>query len=120
LRGQITAKFTRGGQPLAVWQLDAQIETAVRGALQHTSSGSYLALQADLTQGIVDALGEQRRALGEVAAAAPLLVESVDIRAYLRRLMRPEFPELHVLSRQDLAPDAPIRVLTQIRPDGSA
>jgi type III secretion protein V len=120
LRGQITAKFVCDRQPLTVLQLDAQIEAAVSGALEHTSSGPYLALQPELAQGIIDAIGEQRRALGEVGARAPMLVDTVDIRPYLRRLLRLEFPELHVLSRQDIALDVPIRVLARICPRASS
>lgn len=114
LRGQITARFLQGRDALSVSLLDDEIENLVSSALQRTPTGSYLALEPQVTQDILAAIR------GQVSPPAPLLVTSVEVRPYLRRLVELELPWLHVLSRQDLEPDTSIRVVARIRKEPSA
>ena len=55
LKRYISHKFTRGGNTLVVYLLDPQIEETVRAAIQHTQSGSYLALEPEITQEMLTA-----------------------------------------------------------------
>jgi type III secretion protein V len=110
LRRAITYRYAGDGGTLAAYLLDPMIEDAVREAVQKTATGSYLALEPQLAQDIVAAVG---RAVGPSAAGAVLLTNA-EIRRYVRRLIEAEHPELAVLSFQELSPEAQIRPIGRI------
>ena len=84
------------------------------GAVQHTASGSYLALEPELSR---DILGAVRRALGELppGAPAPIILTQMEIRRYVKRLVEIEQPRVAVLSYQELAPELNIQPVGRIR-----
>jgi type III secretory pathway component EscV len=82
--------------------------------------GAYLALEPETTEQILAATRGMVSALGPRAAGVPILVAEVEVRPYLRRIVMAEFPSLHVLSRQDLARDAQIHTIAQIRLGGAS
>jgi type III secretion protein V len=110
LRRAITYRYAGDGGTLAAYLLDPMIEDAVRDAVQKTATGSYLALEPQLAQEIVAAVG---KAIGPSPAGVVLLT-SAEIRRYVRRLIETEHPELAVLSFQELAPEAQIRPVGRI------
>ena len=110
LRRAITYRYAGDGGTLAAYLLDPMIEDAVRDAIQKTATGSYLALEPQIAQDIVAAVG---RAIGPSAAGAVLLT-SAEIRRYVRRLIETQHPELAVLSFQELSPEAQIRPVGRI------
>jgi hypothetical protein len=110
---QITASFAAPGEALRVLRTDAQVERLFGSALQHTRAGSYLALSPDHTQAVLGAVRVQMEGLGRSAAGVVLLVDDPAIRPYLRRLVRMEFPALHVLSTQDLSAGTPVQVVAR-------
>jgi type III secretion protein V len=114
LKRYITHKYAGGAPSLVVYLLDGAIEDAVRGAVQHTASGSYLALEPDLSH---DILGAIRRALGDGArpGAPPVILTQMEIRRYVKRLVEVEHPRLAVLSYQELTPELNIQPVARIR-----
>jgi type III secretion protein V len=113
LKRQITHKYAAGASSLTVFLLDGAIEDAVRGAVQHTSSGSYLALEPELSR---DILGAVRRALGAPApGGSPVILTQMEIRRYVKRLVEVEHPRIAVLSYQELAPELNIQPVGRIR-----
>ncbi|HEY6478273.1 MAG TPA: flagellar biosynthesis protein FlhA [Polyangia bacterium] len=110
LRRVITHRYTGDGGALAAYLLDPMIEEAIREAVQKTATGSYLALEPQLSSDIVAAVG---RAVGPGTAGAVLLT-GAEIRRYVRRLVETEHPNLAVLSFQELAPEAQIRPIGRI------
>lgn len=113
LKRYISHKFTRGGNTLVVYLLDNQIEETVRGAIQHTQSGSYLALEPEITQEILSAV---RGEVGNLPPTAqnPVVLTTMEIRRYFRKLVELEFPHLAVLSYQELSPDMNIQPIARI------
>ncbi|HEV3030125.1 MAG TPA: flagellar biosynthesis protein FlhA [Polyangia bacterium] len=115
LRRAITFQHARSGGVLAAYMLDGLIEDAIRGAIHKTPTGSYLALEPQLSRDIMAAVS---RVLGPEASAAGappfVLLTNAEIRRYVRRLVEPEHPDLAVLSYQELAPEAQIRPLGRI------
>ena len=83
------------------------IEDTIRDAIQKTATGSYLALEPQISRDIIGAVG---RALGpegrEKEPRRRSLADGVGIRRYVRRLVETEHPGLAVLSFQELAPEA--------------
>jgi type III secretion protein V len=113
LRRTITFQHAGGGV-LTAFMLDALIEDTIRDAIHRTPTGSYLALEPQLSRDIVTAVG---RALGPAGTGAPsgtVLLTNAEIRRYVRRLVETEHPDLPVLSYQELAPEAQIRPVGRI------
>jgi type III secretion protein V len=113
LKRYISHKYTRGGNTLVVYLLDPQIEETVRGSIQHTQSGSYLALEPEITQEILTAV---RNEVGNLPPTAqnPVILTTMEIRRYYRKLVELEFPHLAVLSYQELSPDMNIQPIARI------
>jgi type III secretion protein V len=110
LRRVITHRYAGDGGALAAYLLDPMIEDAIRESVQKTPTGSYLALEPQLSSDIVAAVG---RAVGPGTSGAVLLT-GAEIRRYVRRLVETDHPNLPVLSFQELAPEAQIRPIARI------
>ena len=109
LRRQITFTHAGGSGVLHAYFLDPMIEDTVREAIQHAASGSTLALEPELCADIVKAVG---RTVAD--SAAPVIVTAADIRYHVRGLLQGEFPELAVLSYQEIEPDVKLQPLGRI------
>jgi type III secretion protein V len=114
LRRQITARYMNQGGVLGVYLLDPMIEDAVREGIHKTATGSYLALEPELSRDILSAVG---RAVPP-AAVMPVVLTSGDIRRYVRRLIETEHPRVAVLSYPELAPEAKLQPLGRIKVGG--
>ena len=106
LRRQITLKYAINGI-LDVWMLDPLLEDTIRESLHKTEKGVFLALDPQMSQDILKAF---RQALEQHASA--VIVTSLDIRHYVRRLIEIELPLIAVLSFSELLPDI------QLNPQG--
>ncbi|MDR2435947.1 MAG: type III secretion system export apparatus subunit SctV [Puniceicoccales bacterium] len=113
LRRYISYKYSGGQNILAVYLLDPSVEDAVRKAIRQTSAGSYLALEPDMAKKIVDAIKEE---VGDFTHETnrPVLLTSMDIRRYVRKLIELELYELPVLSHQELTEEITIQPLGKV------
>jgi type III secretion protein V len=109
LRRQITFAHSGGSGVIHTYFLDPMIEDTVREAIQHAASGSTLALEPELSSDIVKAVG---RTVAD--STAPVIVTTADIRCHVRGLLQGEFPELVVLSYQEIEPDVKLQPLGRI------
>lgn len=114
LRRYISFKFSEGSNVLSVYLLDPKIEEMVRKAIRQTSAGSYLALDPPSAKKIVKAVKESA---GDLLTQThrPVLLTSMDIRRYVRKLIEMELYELPVLSHQELTEEITIRPLGRIQ-----
>jgi len=116
LRRAITYRHATPEGVLPVFLLDPMIEEAVREAIHKTASGSYLALEPQISRDIVAAVGRTVVGAPEQASSTPpVLLTSADIRRYVRRLVESEHPELAVLAYPELAPEARLQPLGHVR-----
>ena len=111
MRQQISHAFAQEGV-LTVHLLDPAIEESIREALQHTATGSYLALPPDMAKSIVDAIREHIH-LDEEGVAT--LLTQVDVRRFVRRLIESDLPNVRVLSFQELDPSIHVQPLGHIQ-----
>jgi type III secretion protein V len=113
LRRYISYKYSSAQNLLPAYLLDPDVEEKIRGGIRQTSSGSYLALDPATTRKFV---ANVKRAVGDLAqhASKPVLVTSMDIRRYVRKLIEPELYELPVLSYQELAQEVTIQPLGRV------
>lgn len=111
LAPQIAEHFLSGRQSLPVLVAHEHAEARLRRTL-HLDDPD--AVPAADPQGLLDLLATVRdamQALGDGIDAPVLLVADSRIRAGLRRLVKQEFPELHVLSRQELPAGLPLHTV---------
>jgi type III secretion protein V len=113
LRRQISFYYTRGQNTLPVYMLEPDCEDVIRGAIRQTSSGSYLALDPATTAKFVKTVKDEAGNLHEMPNP-PVLLTSMDIRRYVRKLIEGELYELPVLSYQELVPEITVQPLGKI------
>ncbi len=108
----ITRRFCEHGQ-LRVVTLDAEVEKQIVGSLTKNEQGIYLAMGADMMQLIVSQLGECVKKFAELSQT-PIILTSPVIRVYLSRMLSQFYPNLYVLSFNEIATDIQIQALGNI------
>ena len=114
LKRYISYKHSQGQSVLSVYLLDPEIEDLVRGAIKQTSQGSYLALDPDSVQMILHAL---RSTISPTPAGGqpPVLLTAIDVRRFVRKLIESDFPDLSVISYQEIVQEIRIQPLGRIQ-----
>jgi type III secretion protein V len=114
LKRYISYKYSQGQSVLAVYLLDPEIEDMVRGAIKQTSAGSYLALDPDTVQMIMQAM---RSTITPTPAGGqpPVLLTAIDVRRFVRKLIEGEFPDLPAVSYQEVIPEIRIQPLGRVQ-----
>ena len=98
--------------PLPVVTLDAELENLLVKALKVGEDASY-PIEPQLAQKIIEAVDEAARSL-PLEARNIALITSPIVRRPLGALLKQRFPDLTVLSYQELPDDKSIEVLTKI------
>lgn len=114
LKRYISYKYSQGQSILSVYLLDTEIEDMVRGAIKQTSAGSYLALDPDSVQLILHAM-RTTIVPTPVGGQPPALLTSMDVRRFVRKLIEGEFPEMPVVSYQEIVPEIRIQPLGRVQ-----
>ncbi len=114
LRRYISYKYSLGQSVLSVYLLDPEIEDMVRGAIKQTSVGSYLALDPDSVQLILHSM---RTVIQPTPPGGqpPVLLTAIDVRRFVRKLIEGEFPDLSVVSFQEIVPEIRIQPLGRVQ-----
>ena len=112
LKGHISHKYSNTQGLLLAYLLAPAVEEAIRGAIRQTSAGSYLALEPELGKRLLDNI---RNTVGQVSPVnKPVLLTSMDIRRYVRKMVETDLYELPVLSYQELTADVNVQPLARI------
>ena len=109
LKRQLCYEVAQNGL-IEVILMSPEMEDLLRGAVRQTSQGSYLELEVETEQAILDRLGELI-ATGGTAAAPPVLVTAADIRRSVRKLIEEEFFSVPVFSFSELTQHARVQPL---------
>ncbi len=116
LKRYITHKYAGPSNTLAVYLLDPDIEDMVRTAIRRTEKGNYLALEPDVTQELVEAVGKEIASHPfPPGARPPVILTTAEIRRYFRKVIELEFPQLAVLSYQELAENLRIQPIARVK-----
>jgi len=83
--------------------LDPQVEQLIAGSIQRSEVGSFLALDPNLGQEILTKVGDQINALQE-QGLQPIILVAPQIRPAFKKLTERSFPNLVVLSWNEIAP----------------
>ena len=114
LKRYISYRYSQGQSVLSVYVLDPEIEDLVRGAIKQTSAGSYLALDPDSVQLILQAVRNTVTA-PPPGGQQPVILTAIDVRRFVRKLIELEFPDISVVSYQEIVPEIRIQPLGRIQ-----
>ena len=112
LKRTITHRFCEDGR-LSVITLDAEVEKKIVASLTKNEQGVYLALGPDLMQKLLSQLNENIKKFSELSQK-PILLTSHIIRIYLSRLLEQFYPDLTVLSFNEVITSVQIQALGNI------
>ncbi|MFS8651315.1 MAG: flagellar biosynthesis protein FlhA [Caldibacillus sp.] len=108
LSKQITKQYKTDEGPLKVITLSAEVEQAIQSSVKQTEYGNYLALEPEKSEKIIQNMAhqfEQLSARGE----NPIILCSPAIRMYVRSLIERYFPQVPVLSYNELEPTVEVQ-----------
>ncbi|MEZ5824758.1 MAG: type III secretion system export apparatus subunit SctV [Geminicoccaceae bacterium] len=113
LKRQICFRHVDAQRLMPVLMLDSQDEETVRGAVRHTSVGSYLTLDQETSQRLVDRIREE---IGDTGgfARTPVVVTAFDVRRFVHSLFDTNGLEMAVLSYQELTPEITVQPVATI------
>ncbi|MEG0485103.1 MAG: flagellar biosynthesis protein FlhA [Oscillospiraceae bacterium] len=115
LRRTISHKFAEAGQ-LKVITLDAAIENSIMGAVKKMETGSYLALEPQLIQDIMTASSLQIDKVKELVQHTIILTSPI-VRLYYKKLIDQFYPNIVVLSFNEIDSNIQIQALGNITLD---
>jgi type III secretion protein V len=113
LKRHLSHKYSTAQNFLPAYLFAPNVEETVRGAVRQTSAGSYLALDPNVSRRLIESI---KRTVGDISTAAqrPVLLTSMDIRRYVRKMIEQELYELPVLSYQELTSDVNVQPLARV------
>ncbi len=114
LKRQISYMYSKGQNMLPAILMDPSLEETIRKAIRQTSAGAFLSLDPNTSQRIIEAVGE---AAGKYKSSTqkPVLMASMDIRRYVRRLIESKYYELPVMAYQEVTPEISVQPVSRIR-----
>lgn len=101
LARQITTQYASGQTELKVLTVSAKVEKIIADSIQQTDHGNYLAMDPSNSQAILESIAKEveRIALFE---QSPVILCSPAVRMYLRQLTERYFPQIPILSYNEL------------------
>lgn len=113
MKRYISFKYTRGQNNLIVYLLDPEIEEVIQNSIRQSENGNYLALEPDTAQDILKSFDNE---VGNIPPTAqrPVVITTMEVRRYLKKLVELHHPDLAVLSYQELAPEIRVQPIARI------
>ncbi|MER2495589.1 EscV/YscV/HrcV family type III secretion system export apparatus protein [Vibrio neptunius] len=109
LRRHIRRKFTAAEGWIPMLIIGDSIENQIRESIRQSAVGAYSALDPEEEQHIITMIKDK------LPSRMPcVLLTSLDVRRYLRKIVEPTMPMTPVLSFQEIGDDASIKVIAQV------
>ena len=112
LKRTISRKFTEANQ-MKVISLDPSVENMIMGAVKKLDNGSYLALDQNNIQKIINATTQQIDKIKELVQT-PVILTSPVVRIYFKKLIDQFYPNIVVLSFSEIDTQVQIQALGNI------
>ena len=112
LKRTITRMFCEGGQ-MRVLTLDAELEKNIISSMAKGEQGVYLALSPDVMQSVIGQLGEQIKKFSDLEQK-PVILTSQVVRLYFYRLIEQFYPNVYILSFNEIANNIQIQAIGNI------
>ncbi|MGD9949513.1 MAG: FHIPEP family type III secretion protein, partial [Desulfobulbus sp.] len=100
LSRSISSVYTADDGTMSVITMDRKVEETIQTAIQHRERGSFLALDPKIAQKILDKLNDL--ITNNTGGIQPVLLVLPQIRPHVRRLTERYFPNLAVLSHNEI------------------
>lgn len=113
LKRTITRMYCEDGT-MKVITLDSELERTMVGSLSKGEGGYYLALNPDILQSIIGQMAEQLRKFNGLAQS-PVVLTSQVMRVYFYRLVEQFYPNVRVLSFNEIANNVQIQSIGGLR-----
>ena len=108
----ICHKFASGGELRAV-MMSAEVEDMVRKGIRQTSAGAFLNLEPAASDELMDLFALGLDGLG-IAHKDLVLLASVDVRRFIKKLVETRFRDLEVVSFGEIADSVSVNVIKTI------
>ncbi len=108
----ITRRFCEDGQ-LRVITLDAEVEKKIISSLTRNEQGVYLAMGPEMMQSIITQMAEHLKKFSDLAQTPVILVSQV-IRGYFGKMITQFYPNVYVLSFNEITNSVQIQALGNI------
>ncbi|MDD4626075.1 MAG: flagellar biosynthesis protein FlhA, partial [Syntrophomonas sp.] len=115
LKRQISTQYAGEEGKLSVLTLDPSLEEILRDSVQQSDFGSYLALDPDIAQKMMDKLSLYYEDLTNKGITPVILCAPV-LRLYLKRLIERFIPHLLVLSYNEIDSGISVEVIGMVSP----
>ncbi|MYL33159.1 flagellar biosynthesis protein FlhA [Pontibacillus yanchengensis] len=108
LSAQITYQFLQENDSIKVITVSGKVEKTIAEHVQQTEHGSYLALDPESQQSIVQSVAQQVEQLS-LQEETPIVLCSPAVRMYLKQLLDRFLPQVVVLSYNELEPTVEVQ-----------
>ena len=112
LKRTITRTFCEGNS-MRVVTLDAELEKTIITSLTNGDHGVYLALSPEVMQGVITQMTEEVRKFQELGQV-PIILTSQVVRVHFYRLVEQFFPDVFVLSFNEISNNIQIQAVGNI------
>jgi len=110
----ISYKYSMGQSTLAVYAVDPEIEDMIAAAIKQTSTGSRLGLDPDSLELIRHAVRTTIRPTPP-GGQQPVVLTGFTTRRFVKRIIEADFPEIAVISHQEILPEIRLQPLGRIQ-----
>ncbi|MEH7122840.1 flagellar biosynthesis protein FlhA [Bacillus sp. JJ1773] len=101
LARQITNQFSQGAESLKVVTLSGKVEKLIAEGIQQTEHGNYLSMDPTVSQSVLESIASQVEQLS-LMEQTPIVLCSPAVRMYVRQLTERYFPQIPILSYNEL------------------
>lgn len=109
----ISHKYSNDHNIIPSYLLDESAEEAVRRSIRMTSAGAFLAMEPEQSTQLLKNL---RECVGDLSQSAvkPVLITTMDVRRFVKKLIESELVDLPVLSLQELTQEITVQPLGRV------
>ncbi len=118
LRRTITRMYCEDGS-MKVITLDSELERVMVGSISRGDGGYYLALSPDILQSLIRQMADQLRKFNGFSQS-PVVLTSQIMRVHFYRLVEQFYPNVRVLSFNEVANNIQIQSIGSLRLEGQA
>ena len=113
LKRQISKQYSGDKQTMSVLTIDPGLEEKLRESIQHSEFGSYLALDPEIAQPMIDRLSRQYEELSQ-RGITPIVICAPILRLYFKRLVERFISNLVVLSYNEIDTNVNVEVIGMV------
>jgi flagellar biosynthesis protein FlhA len=114
LKRQITQMYKDKNGKIHVFTIDPALEHSLSDSLQNTKQGLMLAVDPALAEALLEHIGRLAELI-QTKGQTPVCLCTPNIRLGLRRLVEPKYPNLAVVSYNEILPDTEVVSLGMVR-----